>query len=43
MPISREYARALFADLTQNAPVPLDPSSSTCLACGSTATSSSAT
>ncbi|MDL5206643.1 endonuclease VII domain-containing protein [Streptomyces sp. ALI-76-A] len=25
MPISREYARSLFADLTQNAPVPLDP------------------
>ncbi|MEW1552220.1 endonuclease domain-containing protein [Streptomyces tsukubensis] len=25
MPISREYARSLFADLTQNAAVPLDP------------------
>ncbi|MFF0001793.1 hypothetical protein [Streptomyces avermitilis] len=25
MPISREYARALFADLTQNAPVSLNP------------------
>ncbi|MGW3498316.1 hypothetical protein [Streptomyces sp. NPDC001020] len=25
MPISREYARSLFADLTQNAMVPLDP------------------
>ncbi|WP_406472582.1 endonuclease domain-containing protein [Streptomyces platensis] len=25
MPIRREYARSLFADLTQNAPVPLDP------------------
>src|SRR3954453_20300409 len=25
MPISREYARSLFADLTHNAMVPLDP------------------
>jgi hypothetical protein len=25
MPISREYARSLFADLTQSATVPLDP------------------
>ncbi|MFC9627563.1 hypothetical protein ACFTXM_49095 [Streptomyces sp. NPDC056930] len=25
MPISREYARSLFADPTQSAPVPLDP------------------
>lgn len=25
MPISREYARTLFADLTQNVTVPLDP------------------
>ncbi|MEU8550565.1 hypothetical protein AB0C81_26890 [Streptomyces roseoverticillatus] len=25
MPISREYARSLFADLTQNAMVPMDP------------------
>lgn len=25
MPISREYARSLFADLTQSAMVPLDP------------------
>jgi hypothetical protein len=25
MPISREYARSLFADLTQSAAVPLDP------------------